>query len=129
MSIHLFGIPVYKTTLKSHEQIQEDFKHVLTEDSHFGKIPTWYSNVDTTYGNPEANTLPFKNFIRSAIEGLNEYLETFDIDSPLDYQVECWVNRYKEDHFQEIHNHTGESQISCAYMLKTPVDSGNFIFS
>lgn len=128
MSIHLFGIPVYKTTLKSHEQIQEDFKHVLTEDSHFNKIPTWYSNVDTTYGNPEANTLPFKNFIRSAIEGLNEYLETFDIDSPLDYQIECWVNRYKEDHFQEIHNHAGKSQVSCAYMLKTPVDSGNFVF-
>ena len=24
----------------------------------FNKIPTWYSNVDTTYGNPEANNLP-----------------------------------------------------------------------
>ena len=55
-------------------------KEVLEQDSHFSKVPTWYSNVDTTYGNPEANNLPFKQFIRSAIDGLNEYLEVFDID-------------------------------------------------
>ena len=25
---------------------QEDFKEVLEQDSHFSKVPTWYSNVD-----------------------------------------------------------------------------------
>ena len=128
MTIHLFGIPVYKTLLKAHSQVQQDFKEVLEDDSNFNKVPTWYSNVDTTYGNPEANELPFKQFIRSAIEGLNEYLQTFEIDIPLDYQIECWVNRYGPGQFQEIHNHAGPAHISCAYMLKTPANSGNFVF-
>ena len=119
MTIHLFGIPVYKTLLKAHSQVQQDFKEVLEDDSNFNKVPTWYSNVDTTYGNPEATELPFKQFIRSAIEGLNEYLQTFEIDIPLDYQIECWVNRYGPGQFQEIHNHAGPTYQSCAYMLKT----------
>jgi hypothetical protein len=128
MSIHLFGIPVYKTLLRAHSIVQEDFKEVLEDDSNFAKVPTWYSNVDTTYGNNNANQLPFKQFIRSAIEGLNEYLEVFDVDVSLDYQIECWLNRYKPGQFQEIHNHAGPAQISCAYMLKTPPNSGNFVF-
>lgn len=128
MSIHLFGIPVYKTLLKEHSLVQEDFKEILNDDSNFAKVPTWYSNVDTTYGNKKANELPFKRFIRSAIEGLNEYLEVFDVDVSLDYQIECWVNRYKPGQFQEVHNHAGPAQVSCAYMLKTPPSSGNFVF-
>ena len=128
MTIHLFGIPVYKTLLKAHSQVQEDFKDVLEDDSNFSKIPTRYSNVDTTYGKPDATNLPFKQFIRSAIEGLNEYLETFQVDRQLDYQIECWVNRYSPGQFQEIHNHAGPAHISCAYMLKTPPNSGNFVF-
>ena len=122
-NIHLFGIPVYKTLLKAHSKVQEDFKEVLKQDSHFNKVPTWYSNVDTTYGNSQANNLPFKQFIRSAVEGLNEYLEVFEVDVPLDYQIECWVNRYQPGQFQEIHNHAGPAHISCAYMLKTPPNS------
>ena len=105
MSIHLFGIPVYKTLLKEHSLVQEDFKEILNDDSNFAKVPTWYSNVDTTYGNKKANELPFKRFIRSAIEGLNEYLEVFDVDVSLDYQIECWVNRYKAGQFQEVHKY------------------------
>ena len=128
MTIHLFGIPVYKTLLKAHSQVQEDFKDVLEDASNFSKIPTRYSNVDTTYGKPDATNLPFKQFIRSAIEGLNEYLETFQVDRQLDYQIECWVNRYSPGQFQEIHNHAGPAHISCAYMLKTPPNSGNFVF-
>ena len=31
MSIHLFGIPVYKTLLKEHSLVQEDFKEILKE--------------------------------------------------------------------------------------------------
>ena len=35
MSIHLFGIPVYKTLLKAHSKIQEDFADVLNDDPKF----------------------------------------------------------------------------------------------
>ena len=101
---------------------------IFLGDDHFKNVDTWYSNVDTTFGNPEANKLPFQRFIKSAITGLNEYLEHFEIDAPIRYGVECWLNRYKQNYHQEVHNHAGRSIISCAYMLKTPPDSGNFVF-
>ena len=128
MLVNLYSIPVYKTKLSEHEQVQEDFSEILDSDEYFNKVSTWYSPVDTTYGNPEATNLPFKTFIRSAVEGLNQYLENFSIDLPLDYRIECWINRYKEKHYQEVHNHVGVAQISCAYMMHTPEDSGNFVF-
>lgn len=128
MHVNLFSIPVYKTLLKNHKTIQKDFAEVLEGTDYFGKVPTWYSNVDTTYGNREADSLPWQNFIKSAIEGLAEYLEIYKTNLPRNYQIECWLNRYKNGQHQEVHNHTGESIISCAYMLKTPPNSGNFVF-
>ena len=125
---NLYAIPVYKIKLPEHEQIQQDFEDVLKDDSNFDNVSTWYSNVDTTFGNPEANNLPFNTFIKSAIIGLNEYLKHFKIDAPIRYGIECWLNRYKRDYYQEVHNHAGRSVFSCAYMLKTPKDSGNFVF-
>tara|TARA_X000001036_G_C20672556_1_gene802991 strand:- start:1765 stop:2364 length:600 start_codon:yes stop_codon:yes gene_type:complete len=128
MLVNLYSIPVYKTKLAEHEQVQKDFVEVLDNDECFKQVSTWYSPVDTTYGNPDASNLPFKTFIRSAVEGLNEYLENFSIDIKLDYRIECWLNRYKSGHYQEVHNHVGVAQISCAYMMNTPKDSGNFVF-
>jgi hypothetical protein len=125
---NLYAIPVYKTKLLEHEKVQDDFAEILEQDEHFKNVDTWYSNVDTTFGNPEANKLPFQRFIKSAITGLNEYLEHFEIDAPIRYGVECWLNRYKQNYHQEVHNHAGRSIVSCAYMLKTPPDSGNFVF-
>ena len=77
MLVNLYSIPVYKIKLPEHEQVQQDFADILDKDEYFSKIPSWYSPVDTTYGNPDASNLPFKTFIRSAITGLNEYLENF----------------------------------------------------
>ena len=125
---NIYAIPVYKTKLPEHELVQQDFDAVLDNDEHFSNVPTWYSNVDTTFGNPKANELPFQRFIKSAIVGLNEYLEHFELDQPIRYGVECWLNRYKQNYHQEVHNHAGRSVISCAYMMKTPKDSGNFVF-
>ena len=62
---NLYAIPVYKTKLLEHEKVQDDFAEVLEQDDHFKNIDTWYSNVDTTFGNPEANKLPFQRFIKS----------------------------------------------------------------
>mgnify|MGYP000365574900 CR=1 FL=1 len=128
MHVNLFSIPVYKTLLEGHELIKKDFAEVLDSDQYFSKVPTWYSNVDTTFGNRDADSLPWQGFIKSAMQGLKEYLEVFELDLPADYRVECWLNRYSKGQFQEVHNHAGESIISCAYMLKTPPDSGNFVF-
>lgn len=128
MHVNLFSIPVYKTVLSNHDAIREDFKGVLEDDSHFSKIPTWYSNVDTTFGNREADKLPWQKFIQSAVIGLNDYIEVFNLDLPKEYRVECWLNRYSPNQYQEIHNHAGESVISCAYMMRTPPDSGSFVF-
>ena len=122
MLVNLYSIPVYKIKLPEHEQVQQDFADILDKDEYFSKIPSWYSPVDTTYGNPDASNLPFKTFIRSAITGLNEYLENFSIDLTLDYRIECWLNKYKPGSYQEVHNHVGVSQISCAYMMNTPKD-------
>ena len=60
MLVNLYSIPVYKTKLSEHEQVQEDFSEILDSDEYFNKVSTWYSPVDTTYGNPEATNLPFK---------------------------------------------------------------------
>ena len=128
MLVNLYSIPVYKIKLPEHEQVQQDFADILDKDEYFSKVPSWYSPVDTTYGNPDASNLPFKTFIRSAITGLNEYLENFSIDLKLDYRIECWLNKYKPGSYQEVHNHVGVAQISCAYMMNTPKDSGNFAF-
>ena len=81
MLVNLYSIPVYKIKLPEHEQVQQDFADILDKEEYFSKIPSWYSPVDTTYGNPDASNLPFKTFIRSAITGLNEYLENFSIES------------------------------------------------
>ena len=128
MLVNLYSIPVYKIKLPEHEQVQQDFADILDKEEYFSKVPSWYSPVDTTYGNPDASNLPFKTFIRSAITGLNEYLENFSIDLTLDYRIECWLNKYKPGSYQEVHNHVGVAQISCAYMMHTPKDSGNFVF-
>ena len=128
MLVNLYSIPVYKIKLPENEQEQQDFADILDKEEYFSRVPSWYSPVDTTYGNPEASNLPFKTFIRSAITGLNEYLENFNIDLTLDYRIECWLNKYKPGSYQEVHNHVGVAQISCAYMMHTPKDSGNFVF-
>ena len=108
MLVNLYSIPVYKIKLPEHEQVQQDFADILDKEEYFSKIPSWYSPVDTTYGNPDASNLPFKTFIRSAITGLNEYLENFSIDLTLDYRIECWLNKYNPGSYQEVHNHVGE---------------------
>ena len=58
MLVNLYSIPVYKIKLAEHEQVQEDFSDILENDEYFSKVPTWYSPVDTTYGNPDASNLP-----------------------------------------------------------------------
>tara|TARA_B100001057_G_scaffold252093_1_gene252372 strand:+ start:3177 stop:3782 length:606 start_codon:yes stop_codon:yes gene_type:complete len=125
---NLYAIPVYKTKLPDHEKVQQDFQDVIANDDNFDKVSSWYSNVDTTFGNPEANKLPFNAFIKNAILVLNKYITHFSVDAPLRYGVECWLNRYKKDYYQEVHNHAGRSVFSCAYMMNTPKDSGNFVF-
>tara|TARA_B100000674_G_C37622229_1_gene814867 strand:- start:150 stop:794 length:645 start_codon:yes stop_codon:yes gene_type:complete len=125
---HLYGIPVFKTKLSEHRQVQKDFEDVLQEDNHFEQHPNWYCKVDTTFGIPKANELPFQNFIKSSIHHLNEYLVLLGVDAHLSYNVECWLNRYKKDYNQEIHNHAGKSSFSCAYMMNLPKDSGKFVF-
>ncbi|MBJ33313.1 MAG: hypothetical protein CMC89_01140 [Flavobacteriaceae bacterium] len=125
---NLYAIPVYKTKLPDHEKVQQDFQDVIANDDNFDKVSSWYSNVDTTFGNPEANKLPFNAFIKNAILVLNKYITHFSVDAPLRYGVECWLNRYKKDYYQEVHNHAGRSVFSCAYMMNTPKNSGNFVF-
>ena len=125
---NLYAIPVYKTKLPEHEKVQQEFKDIINKDDYFEKVSSWYSNVDTTFGNPEATKLPFNTFIKSAIVVLNEYIKHFKVDAPIRYGVECWLNRYKENYHQEVHNHAGRSIFSCAYMMNTPKDSGNFVF-
>ena len=125
---NLYAIPVYKTKLPEHEKVQQEFEDIINKDDYFEKVSSWYSNVDTTFGNPEATQLPFNTFIKSAIVVLNEYIKHFKVDAPIRYGVECWLNRYKENYHQEVHNHAGRSIFSCAYMMNTPKDSGNFVF-
>ena len=124
----IYSVPVYKAKLANHVDIQADFTEVLKGDEYFSEVPTWNSNVDTTFGNRDADSLPWQQFIKSAIAGLNEYLEIYELDLPRDYRIECWLNRYTNGQFQEVHNHAGESIISCAYMMHTPTNSGNFTF-
>ena len=128
MHVNLFAIPVYKTKLNNHELIQNDFSEILKGDEYFSGVSTWYSNVDTTFGNRDADSLPWQNFIKSAMAGLKDYLEVYKTNLPTEFRIECWLNRYNKDQFQEVHNHAGESAISCAYMMHTPPNSGNFVF-
>lgn len=128
MTIHLYGIPVYKTLLHGHSNVQKEFEPFLEDSKFLKRSNDWACNVDTTFGNREADDMPWNVFIKPAMEGLNEYLETFQIDLPAEYRIECWLNRYNKGDFQEVHNHTGVSAISCAYMMKTPPGSGNFTF-
>tara|TARA_B100000925_G_scaffold289721_1_gene273253 strand:+ start:2583 stop:3182 length:600 start_codon:yes stop_codon:yes gene_type:complete len=128
MLINLYAIPVYAIPLSTHQLVQDDFADIIKEDKHFEKNPNWYCNVDTTFGIPEANKLPFHNFIKGAVQGLNEYLEHLGVNQSVGYGVECWLNRYNKNQHQELHNHAGDSVVSCAYMLKLPPDSGNFVF-
>lgn len=128
MLVNLFPTPVYKIRLDNHDEVQSEFNKVLFQDEHFVKIPTWYSSVDTTYGNRKADILPWHVFIKSAVKGLDEYLKHLGVNSKGDIRIECWLNRYSKGHAQEIHNHVGEAIVSCAYMMKIPADSGKFVF-
>tara|TARA_X000000368_G_C23054732_1_gene723293 strand:+ start:1880 stop:2491 length:612 start_codon:yes stop_codon:yes gene_type:complete len=128
MFIDLYSIPVFSQPLSTHAEVKEDFSSVINDDSNFNKYPSWYCNVDTTFGLPESSKLPFHNFIKGAVSGLNSYLGKLGVDSNVAYGVECWLNRYSKNQHQELHNHAGESVISCAYMLKLPPDSGRFVF-
>ena len=73
----IYSVPVYKAKLANHVDIQADFTEVLKGDEYFSEVPTWNSNVDTTFGNRDADSLPWQQFIKSAIAGLNEYLEIY----------------------------------------------------
>ena len=128
MFIDLYSIPVFAEPLETHNQVQEDFTNIIQDDSNFNKYPSWYCNVDTTFGLPDSNKLPFHNFIKGAVAGLNTYLKKLGVDCSVSYGVECWLNRYSKNQHQELHNHAGESVISCAYMLKLPPNSGRFVF-
>ena len=127
MFIDLYSIPVFAEPLQTHNQVQEDFTNIIQDDSNFNKYPSWYCNVDTTFGLPDSNKLPFHNFIKGAVAGLNTYLKKLGVDCSVSYGVECWLNRYSKNQHQELHNHAGESVISCAYMLKLPPNSGRFV--
>ena len=59
---NLYAIPVYKTKLPEHEKVQKDFEDIIKKDEYFENVSSWYSNVDTTFGNPEANQLPFNAY-------------------------------------------------------------------
>ena len=124
----IYPIPVYNTKLDNHLQVQKDFEEVVKDDSNFKQNSGWHCNVDTTFGLVDANSLPFQNFIKGAIRGLNEYLRHLGIDQPVSYGVECWLNRYNKNQHQELHNHAGACVISCAYMMNLPPDSGKFVF-
>ena len=121
MLINLYAIPVYAIPLSTHQLVQDDFADIIKEDKHFEKNPNWYCNVDTTFGIPEANKLPFHNFIKGAVQGLNEYLEHLGVNQSVGYGVECWLNRYNKNQHQELHNHAGDSVVSCAYIVKLPM--------
>ena len=82
-------------------------KSLRLDDSNFKQNSGWHCNVDTTFGLIDANSLPFQNFIKGAIRGLNEYLRHLGIDQPVSYGVECWLNRYNKNQHQELHNHAG----------------------
>ena len=124
----IYPIPVYSTKLSNHEVVQKDFAEVIKDDNNFGKNPGWHCDVDTTFGLPEANNLPFQNFLKGAVMALNDYLKHLGVDYPVKYGVECWLNRYGKNQNQELHNHAGACVISCAYMMNLPKDSGKFVF-
>ena len=127
----IYGYPIGIYKLPSHKKLKEEFLPHLSNDEMFSKVPHWQSNVETTFGSDTNNLLPWDTFIKESIGLLKEYINDFLNLNRIDFNIGtyAWLNRYRTGQYQEIHNHAGNNNaISCAYMLSTPIDSGNFVF-
>lgn len=128
-TVFLFGTPVMIMRMPNHDEIRSKFLPCLEEDKYFKKVSSWQSDVETTFELEDQGDLPWDITLKSLYQGLDAYLQNFNMTKDVDFVVHAWANRYKKGMNQEIHNHLGNNNaISCAYMMELPKDSGDFVF-
>lgn len=126
----IFGTPIYVCKFSGHSKCAESFDKWLSEDYIFDNPWSYFCNVDTTIQNERGRSdLPWETFIEPAINDLSKYLEYFDVQGPVRFTVNAWLNRYKKGYSQEVHQHVQTGNVfSCAYMLKLPKEAGQLSF-
>lgn len=125
---NIFGTPILITDLPNHYGIKEEFSKYLKEDKYFETVQGWNCNVETTY-NTDSAELPWNMFIESVMFCVYEYIEEFKFKSQPQMSISCWANRYKNNQYQEVHNHlSNNNAISLSYMMDLPENSGDFVF-
>jgi len=127
---HLFGIPVFIAQMPNHNTIKKEFEKYVDNDDYFLNIPAWHGDVDSSFSLDKNQELPWNFFIENIRPVMDDFLKELNVQkNGIDISIYAWLNRYKEHQYQEIHHHEGSGNlISCAYMLKLPENSGNFVF-
>lgn len=127
---HIFSTPIFCASLPEHDAIKSAFMPHLINDSTFEQSKTWDCDCDTTHNNLESNgQFPWELFYTNMRPMLEQFLTELGIIKQYSVSSSAWVNRYRRGQHQEIHAHSdGKNVISCAYMLHTPQDTGQFIF-
>jgi uncharacterized protein (TIGR02466 family) len=117
--IDIFSTPIYKFKV-----IQNTIDEAIVESKQLEKLEQykeWKCNVDTTYHlKPEAGKL--NNSLEECLfPFVFDYVSNIINNRTLTMQINgFWLNRYKENSFQERHSHAGNSNIiSFIYMYKT----------
>ena len=124
----IFSMPIYSGKVydyRKFETLVDDYINTV-EPKNTSNL--WQCNVTTTYNGSEDFEHQWQyEFVDSIKYNFFEYVNTLNYsDKEYDFDPP-WVNIYKKNDFQEMHDHL-PSHFSYAYAHKLPESSGDFIF-
>jgi len=118
--ISLFGgVSVYTNVKKDIQNIPKILQSIkdVKKNYEYSSSMIWNCNVRTSFFNSleqnqklKKNILPLQENLK---EDINAYLEFFDFDNDnYEWQYgDTWANKYKNNEFQEKHNHVGDKGV------------------
>lgn len=116
MIVDLFPSQVYVNRVVQHDMIKGltlDYVEKEYEKDPSTFVDKWDSNVFTTYG--KNDNFPWDKIIPRYKQTFDEIKELYGIEG-MAHVREAWFNGYKEDQYQEIHDHI-PNQFSCIHLL------------
>jgi hypothetical protein len=127
---HIFSVPIYKTQMPNHQKVLTEFSPFFDNEEIFQKSTHWDCDCNTSHNNAESNViLPWHTFFNGVKPLFEHYLKEIGLNNTRTTTAFAWANTYNKGQHQEVHAHSnGRNVISCAYMLHTPRDPGQFIF-
>ena len=125
---HLNSIPIYIGHVKNYRMHVDILDQYINDDSYFGSVNGWVSDVKTTFRQDKNRDLPWQIILEDLNGYIQEYLEVLSPVSEYHYKTHMWMNRYSKGEYMEPHDHISKSdQISFAYILNSQ-GQNNFVF-